>query len=93
MAQKDQNHKASKNTGAAVCAHFFLLTEFTVITVTTLSLVKHLYLSQRPSWYNRTEQHGVIPQKTHTQKKYFLQVNIFRNVRTSFLVPRRRLKF
>jgi len=42
MAQKDQNHKASKYTGAAVWAHFFLLREFTVITVTTLSLVKHL---------------------------------------------------
>jgi len=69
MAQKDQNHEASKYTGAAVWAHFFLLTEFTAITVTTLSLVKHLYLSQRPSWYNRTEQHGVIPQKTKKKKK------------------------
>jgi len=42
MAQKNQNQKASKYTGAVVWAHFFLLTEFTVITVTTLSLVKHL---------------------------------------------------
>lgn len=42
MAQKDQNHKASKYIGAAMLAHFFLLREFTVITVTALSLVKHL---------------------------------------------------